>query len=274
MTRPFQLSADHNEAGISALVGKIPYRLALAGGWIDQPFVSRLNPEPPGSMVVVSLEPVFPFMERCGMATSTRKIAARLWNGSLPEDDPAVLVRQLYDIENHGKAEPSGSQDMAGLIYPGVSRLDYDFDFEGGYFPVHVESNNDSQVARWLESVIHLVPVAPRPPGYGPLGIKHLEVAWVRRLAQSGRDCYNAILARDIQALGASMNETMLCWEALLPNTVRHPSLTVDLLEVLSCYQQQYPGAMYSGCGGGYLFVAAEEEVPGSFQVKIRIKNG
>ncbi len=27
----------------------------MAGGWIDQPFVSTLNPEPPGSMVVVSL---------------------------------------------------------------------------------------------------------------------------------------------------------------------------------------------------------------------------
>ena len=137
-------------------------------------------------MVVVSLEPAFPFMERCGMATSTRKIAARLWNGDLPEGDPAVLVRQLYNLENQGKPEPSGSQDMAGLIYPGASRLDYDFAFEGGYFPVNVESNNDPQVARWLESVIHLLPVAPRPPGYGPLGIKHLEAAWVRRLAQSG----------------------------------------------------------------------------------------
>ena len=39
------------------LIGNIPHRLALAGGWIDQPFVSRLNPAPPGSMVVVSLEP-------------------------------------------------------------------------------------------------------------------------------------------------------------------------------------------------------------------------
>ncbi len=273
MTRPFPTPAADNEAGISALVGKIPYRLALAGGWIDQPFVSLLNPEPPGSMVVVSLEPAFPFMERCGMATSTRKIAARLWNGELPDEDPALLVRQLYNLENQGKPEPSGSQDMAGLIYPGISRLDYDYAFEGGYFPINVESNNDPQVARWLESVIQLVPIAPRPPGYGPLGIKHLQVAWVRRLAQSGRDCYNAILARDIRALGASMNETMLCWDALLPQTVRHPTLTVDLVAVLSWYQSQYDGAMYSGCGGGYLFVASEEEVPGSFHVKIRVKS-
>jgi hypothetical protein len=27
---------------------------------------------------------------------------------------------------------------------------------------------------------------------------------------------------------------------------------------------------MFSGCGGGYLFVAADEPVPGSFQIQIR----
>jgi hypothetical protein len=28
---------------------------------------------------------------------------------------------------------------------------------------------------------------------------------------------------------------------------------------------------MYSGCGGGYLIVAADEPVPGSFTVNVRI---
>ena len=30
-------------------------------------------------------------------------------------------------------------------------------------FPAHIESNNDPAVARWLETVLHMVPVAPRP---------------------------------------------------------------------------------------------------------------
>ena len=38
---------------ISRVLGVIPNRLQLAGGWIDQPFVSRHNPKAPGSMVVV-----------------------------------------------------------------------------------------------------------------------------------------------------------------------------------------------------------------------------
>lgn len=248
----------------------IPYRMAFAGGWIDQPFVSRLNPSPPGSMVVVALEPEFRFMDRCGMGTSTRKVAMRLWNDRLPEGDPAQLVRELYAAENEGKAEPSGSQDMAGILYPGINRLDYDYAHEGGYFPVHVESCNDAEVVRWLEGVIHILPVAPRPEEYSPLGEKRLEPEWIRRLGQSGKDCHEAILRRDARGLGESMNECMRCWEALLPHVVRHPALTVNLMEILREYREKYEGAMYSGCGGGYLYVVSNEAVPGTFKVRIK----
>jgi hypothetical protein len=255
---------------ITDLISKIPYRMAFAGGWIDQPFVSRHNPTPPGSMVVVGLEPAARFMDRCGMGTSTRKVAAQLWGGELPARDPARLVRELYDAENAGRVEPSGSQDMAGLIYPGVNRLDYDSDVEGGYFPSHVESCNEPAVARWLESVVWMVPVAQRPPGYSPLGMQNLDAAWVRRLGQTGKDCYSAIVTRDASALGDSMNECMACWEHLLPHVVRHPTITVDLMGLLGYYQARYSGAMYSGCGGGYLYVVSEEPVPGAFQVRVR----
>ena len=256
---------------ITDAIGGLPYRLQLAGGWIDQPFVSRLNPSPPGSMVVVSLEPAFHLMDRAGMATGSRKIALRLWGDSLPAGDPAGLVEALYAEENRGKAEPSGTQDMIGLIYPGVSRLDYDAGFRGGVFPRRVESNNDPAAARWLERILHLLPVMPRPVGYNPLGIKNLDPAWIARLGRSGRDCFNAIAARDAGALGASLNETMACWETLLPQTVRHPAITMDLPGLLRYYQSKYAGAMYSGCGGGYLTVVSQSPVPGSLRIKIRI---
>jgi hypothetical protein len=258
---------------ITDVMSNIPYRMAFAGGWIDQPFISRHNPNPPGSMVVVSLQPTVKYMEFSGMATSTRKTAMKLWGSNLPDQDPAKLVRELYRVENHDKPEPSGSQDMAGIIYPGISRLDYDFANEGGYFPSHIELNNDPEVARWLEEVIYMVPVGPRPIGYNPLGEKNLDPGWIRQLGQSGKDCYDAILARDIRALGASFNHCMVCWEAILPHTVRHPSLNVDLKAILSCYQKRYAGAMYSGCGGGYLYIVSGEPVPGASQVKIRINS-
>jgi hypothetical protein len=255
---------------ITSVIGKIPYRMAFAGGWIDQPFVSMHNPTPPGSMVVVGLEPTFRFMDRSGMATSTREVARKLWNGVLPDQDPRELVRILYDAENRGKAAPSGSQDMAGLIIPGISRLDYDFTVEGGYFPAHIETSNDVDVARWLEEVVHLLAIAPRPDHYSPLDEKNLDREWIRRLGRSGKDCYAAILAKDAPALGASMNECMRSWEAILPCTVRHPAINIDLEGILKHYQSRYAGAMYSGCGGGYLYVVSKEPVPGSLHVQVR----
>jgi hypothetical protein len=257
---------------ITDVIGKLPYRLALAGGWIDQPYVSKHNPTPPGSMVVVAVDPEFRFMNRAGLGTSTRRIATELWGDSFPAEDRETLVRRLYEEENRGKPDPSGSQDMIGLIYPGVNRLDYDFDHERGVFPAHIESNNDPEVARWLGSVIYILPISQRPDGYSPLGIRNFNPDDVRRLGQTGKDCYDAILAMDAEALGASMNECMVCWETLLPHTVRHPTIKFDLMAILEPYQERYAGAMYSGCGGGYIYVISEEQVPGGFQVHVRVE--
>lgn len=259
---------------LTDVIGRIPYRMQFAGGWIDQPFVSKLNPDKVGSMVVVCVEPIAPYMDRCGMATGTRRVAMRLWDGELPDRSPAELVRELYAEENKHLAEPSGSQDMIGLIYPGVSRLDYDAGHEGGIFPRHIESNNDPKVAAWIEQVVHMIPVAPRPDGYNPLGVKNLDPKVIRELGQSGKDCFAALVTRDIKGLGRSMNRCMECWESLLPHVVRHPSLQVDLVGLMKYYQSRYAGAMYSGCGGGYLYVISDEPVPGASRVKVRLGKG
>lgn len=257
---------------LAKYLGEIPYRLQLAGGWIDQPFVSQCNPKPPGSMVVVQIEPDFRPMDRSGMASGTREIAMKLWKGKIPDRPREQLVRELYAAENKGKADPSGSQDMIGLIYPGINRLDYDFDHEGGIFPIHIESCTHPAVARWLEKILHLIPVEPRPEGYSPLGKKNLDPRWVARLSQAGKDCFTAIVRRDAMALGRSLNLNMECWERLLPGVVRHPLIRIDLIALLRAYQRQYLGAMYSGCGGGYLVVVSDQPVPGAFEVTVTMQ--
>ena len=258
-------------ASLQQAIGALPYRLQMAGGWIDQPFVSEVDPEPPGSMVVVSMRPTARYMERAGMATGTRRVAERLWGDEIPTDRPPdELVRELYRAENEGLEEPSGSQDMCGLIYPGISRLDYDASVEGGWFPCHVESTCDPEVVAWLERVIHLVPLGGRPDGYNPLERKHLDPAWVARLGRSGRACYEATVAMDVAALGASLNETALAWRAILPAIYEHPTITTDLWGLLEGYMRAYPGAMTSGCGGGYVIVASEEPPAGSSRIAVR----
>jgi len=257
-------------SSLNTAFGSIPHRLQLAGGWIDQPFVSQLNPRPPGAMVVVQIEPNFRPMDRSGLATGTREVASRLWRGRPPKRPLDELVRVLYEAENKSKAEPSGSQDMIGLIYPGVNRLDYDCAANGGIFPVHIESLTSARHARWLEKVLYLLPIEPRPLGYNPLGVKRLEPKWVARLGRTGMDCFDAIKKMNADALGASFNETMRCWEMLLPHVIVHPLIKTDLKRILKIYQGCFSGAMFSGCGGGYLMVVSEKPVPGAFKVKIR----
>ena len=93
-----------------------------------------------------------------------------------------------------------------------MNRLDYDFNIHGGVFTSHIESCNSPKVARWLSSILHLIPVEPRPDGYSPLGIKNLEPKWVSRLGQSGRDCYEAIVRMDAKGLRLAIEG--LCHEA------------------------------------------------------------
>jgi hypothetical protein len=100
--------------------------------------------------------------------------------------------------------------------------------------------------------------------------VKNLDPKWIRRLGHSGAACFDAIVGRDLRGLQDSMNECMLAWEAILPATVAHPALTLDLKKLQCAYRDEFGGAMYSGCGGGYLFVATDREVPGSFGVKVR----
>lgn len=259
---------------ITVLHGKIPFRVAFSGGWIDLPFVSEHNPDPYGSMVVAQVKPEFAWMPRCGICSSTRDIAMEIWNGEIPKDrDKNELVHELFWAENKDKADHSGAQDMVGLVYPGISRLDFSIDHEGGQFPQHIETCNDSQVAAWLSRVLYVVTIEPRPPGYYPLDVKNLDPEWIRRLGRSGMDCYDGIVTMDIDKTGAAFNECMLCWEAILPGICRHETIKRDLMGELKFYQDHYPGAMFSGCGGGYFYVLSDHPVPGGFQVTVRTEH-
>ena len=74
----------------------------------------------------------------------------------------------------------------------------------------------------------------------------------------------------DVGALGESLNECSRAWAALLPGVFEHPTITIDLHGLLAAYAADNSGAMYSGCGGGYLVVASEDELPGSSRIAVR----
>ncbi len=119
----------------------VPYRIDLAGTWIDQPYVSKYCP---GAAITVSIEPTIEFNERSGMATSTRKKAIELWNNQLPLEKPEKLAKTLFRYDNDpGTTEVSGSQDSIGITMPGINKFYYD---KGKYWPSKFETISDPEI--------------------------------------------------------------------------------------------------------------------------------
>ena len=236
-----------------------PYRICLAGGWMDQPFVSK---HAPGSVVVVNIHPNREFNLRSGMATSTRMVWERIFPTGVLSDDPTELAKLLFGYENPpGTKYVAGSQDCIGLTHPGISRLYFD----GGYWPSKIETCTDPTICDWLQQSLRLVELHERPPGYDPLTEQNLTHETVARLGKAGDDCWHAILNRDLAGLGKSMTDTHDAWRAMLPHTT---SPEVDA--ALNRYNKTSCGRITSGCGGGYVVLATNCDVPDSFGVEVR----
>lgn len=236
---------------------ELPYRICLAGGWIDQPWVSKYHP---GSVVVVNIHPTREFNLRSGMATSTRNVWRRLAPYNLFPDDPVELARLLFGYENPpGTRYVSGSQDHLGLTLPGASRLYYN----GEYWPEKIETITDDATCDWLERSLLLVELFERPDGYDPLVEQNITVEGVKRLGAAGDLCWEAIVERDIRKLGKALTETHESWAQILPLTT-NDEIEAEMAKY-ACH-----GRITSGCGGGYIVMATEEDHPGGFRVKVR----
>jgi cytidyltransferase-like protein len=234
-----------------------PYRLCIAGGWIDQPWVSSVHP---GSVIVARIRPTLEFNDRSGLATSSRRVAIELWGGRIPGGDPVRNARLIFGAENPpGTKYVSGSQDHLGLLLPGINRLFYD----GGYWPGRIESCVDGETCEWLSGVLHLIPLEPRPEGYDPLEFKDIRPEWVKALGESGDRCWESILRRDVKGLGEAMMESFRMWRNILPRTVPD-----HVLEQAGRYSR-HPGLITSGSGGGYLLVASDEAIEGEIKIQI-----
>lgn len=248
-----------------------PYRVALAGGWGDHNFINILGDS---NVVVVQIKPNITFHDRCGICSSTRKILIKKYPRGIPRRiDRYKLASELYYWENERKVPIGGSQDAFGSVYPGVTLLHYNFRHHNGVLPKTVTSTVSKRVARWFERNFWIVDcVGPRPEGYNPFdGGRFPTRRVVEQLGQSGHDCYHAIKNMDVAQLGASFNLCSSAWRKMLPAIFEHPTIKVPVMKKLRHYQRKYAGAMPSGCGVGYIYVASEEPVEGGFQVQVNL---
>ena len=236
---------------LKRMTSSIPTRLDLAGTWIDQPYVSQYAP---GWAITISLEPTFEIRERCGLSTSTRKQIQRIWPMKLPDMDPEMLARLVFCFENHPEREDgiiSGAQDAIGICIPGLCRHWYDNHF----WPEKIETCNDERILGWLEEHLVMIPMEPRRPGCSVVEGKDITVAKVKALAKAADDCWQAIMAKDLQAFGkaykASFNAQTAMFPAMIQGTVQN---------YIDKYQDQVLAWKMPGAGGGgYLACVVED---------------
>jgi cytidyltransferase-like protein len=244
-------------------INLMPYRIDVAGGWLDQPWVSELYN---GPVITVSLEPTLEFNERSGMASSTRLNAIDLWGTRLPAGDEEKLAKILFAYDNPpGTKEISGSQDSIGIVFPGLNKAQY----TGKYWPSRIESVHDESVLQFIEKSFYLVPLGPRHSGYSVLSDTHITVDGARALSEAAESCWNAILSRDIVCFGKYFRASFEAQIAMFPNMVN--PLVFDLI---NHYKDTALGWKLSGAGGGgYLILVADKPIEHALQILIRRRN-
>ena len=238
----------------------IPYRIDLAGGWLDQPFVSKFSP---GAVLTISIEPTIEFNDRSGMASSTRRNAIELWKTELPGGDREKLAKMLFRFENPPGTEIiSGSQDALGIVLPGLNKLHY----AGGYWPDHIESCRQDDVLEWLENRLSLVTLGPREGGFSVLADTRVDGPCAARLSVAADNCWDAILQKDAVAFGKWFTESFDAQAAMFPHMMDGP-----VREVINTYGNRALGWKLSGAGGGgYLILVSESRISGTIRIKIR----
>ncbi len=243
----------------------LPYRVDLAGTWIDQPYVSHLHP---GWALTISIEPTMEFMERGGMSTSTRNAARKIWPYELPNYNEEMLARLLFCFENdpeRDKGHISGAQDAIGICMSGLNRHYYD----GTYWPSKIESCNDEAVLSWLEEHLCLVPTFPRRPGCSVVAGQDITREKVVNLADAAERAWNAILARDLNAFAQAYSDSFNAQISMFP-----AMLAEGVQEYIDKYAPLSLAHKLTGAGGGgYLALVIDGPLPqGAIPIKIRRK--
>jgi len=244
-------------------VQPIPYRIDLAGTWIDQPYVSKYHP---GAAIVASLEPTVEFFERGGMATSTRRRALELWPMGLPLEKPEKLSRILFRYDNPpSQKNVSGSQDSLGMMMPGINRLYFE---KEEYWPSEIESINDEETIRWLEKHLYFHFLWPRPQDYDPLKVTNITEKGVKRLAEAADGAWDAIKRKDLNDFGRYFLKSFHAQTAMFPAMINK-----EIEKVIEQFRDKVLGWKLAGAGGGgYLILLSEKPVKNTFPVKIRRK--
>ena len=241
-------------------LNQMPFRIDLAGGWLDQPFVSRHYP---GAVITISIEPTLQFNDRSGMASSTRRAAIDMWGPRLPVGNPEKLAKILFCYDNPpGTKEISGSQDAIGLVFPGLAKANY----AGDYWPASIERLQDELSLQFVENALYLVTLGPRHAEYDVLADTRITPERAKALADPTEACWQAIQEKDIAAFGRSIRESFEAQIAMFPNMMND-----SVARLIEKYHDMALGWKLSGAGGGgYMILVSDRPIENAVRVIAR----
>lgn len=241
-------------------VHQIPFRIDLAGGWLDQPFVSKHYP---GAVITISLEPTIQFNDRSGMASSTRRAAIDMWGPRLPSGDPEKLAKILFCYDNPpGTKVISGSQDAIGIVFPGLAKAHY----AGDYWPTNIKRIQDELSLQFVENALYLITLGPRHAEYDALANTNFDPKPAKALADAADACWLAIEQRDIFEFGRSVRKGFEAQIEMFPNMMNS-----HVAQLIEKYKNVALGWKLSGAGGGgYLVLVADKPIENAVRVVAR----
>ena len=255
------LQARSTTALRSEVKSHLPYRVDIAGTWIDQPYVSEHGA---GWAITASIEPTYDFMERGGMSTSTRNAARKIWPYELPAYNEEMLARLLFCFENDPENEGhvSGAQDAIGICVSGLSRHFYD----GHYWPGRIETVHDEGILSWLEGHLCVAPMFPRRQGCSVVEGKDITPEKVRDLTAAADRCWQAILTKDLDAFARAFLDSFNAQIAMFP-AMMQPGVQ----EHIDRWKDKALAWKMLGAGGGGNLLLVVDTVPeGAVPIKIR----
>ncbi|MDO4334518.1 MAG: adenylyltransferase/cytidyltransferase family protein [Bacteroidales bacterium] len=240
----------------------IPYRVDIAGTWIDQPYVSQHGA---GWALTASIEPNHDFIERGGMSTSTRNAARKVWPYELPDYNEEMMARLLFCFENdpENNGHVSGAQDAIGICMSGLTRHFYD----GHYWPARIESCHDEATLRWLEEHICLVEMFPRRPGCSVVEGKDINPEKVKALTAAADRCWDAIMARDLNRFAEAFRDSFEAQVAMFP-AMMQPGVQ----EHIDRWKDKALAWKMLGAGGGGHLALVVDEIPAEGVIPIKIR--